>query len=289
MKKNLLFSLLMSFIFQGIFAQSYSSLHEKKVKLIQAKYCLVKDNYYMGAYEVSQGQYFKFLNDLNTKGETDKYHLYYPDTTTHKDTFYLYPHKLTYAMLITHPQYVNDPISSVSYDAALAYCQWLTDQYNADPKRKFKKVLFRLPYSKEWEFAARGGMMMVEYPWGGPFLRNKKGLFLANFRHVGSESISYDPVKKRDIVVGAEEDENGIGGVVRSRDEMKTLINSYDPNDYGLFNMSGNVAEMLGEQGVVAGGSFRDPGYDVRVSSRKFYTSPSYDIGFRVLMQVMEP
>src|SRR6478736_4482820 len=48
------------------------------------------------------------------------------------------------------------PVVNISHKAAIAYCQWLTDEYNNLKKRKFKKVLFRLPTINEWQIAALG-------------------------------------------------------------------------------------------------------------------------------------
>jgi len=60
------------------------------------------------------------------------------------------------------------------------------------------------------------------------------------------------------------------------------------PNSFGLYNMCGNVAEMIEENGIAKGGSFQDPAYQVRISSEKSYTKPQADIGFRVVIKVLE-
>jgi formylglycine-generating enzyme required for sulfatase activity len=65
-------------------------------------------------------------------------------------------------------------------------------------------------------------------------------------------------------------------------------INSYYPNSFGLYNMCGNVAEMIEEKGIAKGGSFDDSAYKVRIESEKFYTKPQADIGFRVAMKIIE-
>jgi hypothetical protein len=47
--------------------------------------------------------------------------------------------------------------------------------------------------------------------------------------------------------------------------------------------MCGNVAEMVAERGVAFGGSFLDPGYDIRIDSETSYNAPSPKVGFRVI------
>ena len=60
-------------------------------------------------------------------------------------------------------------------------------------------------------------------------------------------------------------------------------VYSHHPSNLGLFNMCGNVAEMVYENGIAYGGSFLDPGYDIRIDSEKLYDAPSPLIGFRVI------
>lgn len=59
---------------------------------------------------------------------------------------------------------------------------------------------------------------------------------------------------------------------------------SFYPNDWGLYNMSGNVAEMISEKGIAMGGSWHDTGYDVRTESAQSYTDASPLIGFRPVL-----
>ena len=81
---------------------------------------------------------------------------------------------------------------------------------------------FRLPNEFEWEYASRGGQPLNPYPWGGPYLRNGKGCILANFK----------PGR------GNYPDDGGFYTV---------KVNSYWPNDFGLYNMAGNVAEWTAD------------------------------------------
>ena len=77
---------------------------------------------------------------------------------------------------------------------------------------------YRLPLETEWEYAARGGLDLSMYPWGGPYTRNYQGCFLANFK----------PLR---------------GNYIDDGTVYTAKVGSYEPNEYGLFDMSGNVAE----------------------------------------------
>ena len=60
-------------------------------------------------------------------------------------------------------------------------------------------------------------------------------------------------------------------------------VSSYLPNDKGFFCTIGNVAEMISGKEIVVGGSWHDPGYDVRNESYKTYKGAGPTIGFRVV------
>ena len=77
---------------------------------------------------------------------------------------------------------------------------------------------YRLPTESEWEYASRGGRKLSMYPWGGPYTRDGKGCFLANFKPMRGNYVDDGFIKP-------------------------SPVGSYDPNDYGLYDMSGNVAE----------------------------------------------
>lgn len=213
----------------------------------------------------------------------------YPDTTVWiKDFIYSYNEPM-HNEYFSHPAYQDYPVVGVSWKQAMAFCNWRTHFKNSYQRSKNKPLVnkFRLPSEAEWEFAARGGIPSGVYPWGGPYLLNDRGCFLANFK----------PLR---------------GDYAADQAVYTVEAKSYLPNDFNLFNMAGNVAEWtsssydvnayeyvaslnpnmsLGRENrkVVRGGSWKDVAYYLRVSSRDYEyqdTSRSY-IGFRTVQDYL--
>jgi len=153
---------------------------------------------------------------------------------------------------------------------------------------------YRLPLESEWEYAARGGLENSMYPWGGYYTRNKDGCFLANFK----------PLR------GNYADDGGVTTVP---------VGTYQPNEYGLYDMAGNVSEWtltafdessyafshdlnpdyrynarpddppVMKRKVIRGGSWKDIGYYMQNGTRAYEyqdTTKSY-IGFRCVRPVL--
>ena len=195
-----------------------------------------------------------------------------------------------------HPAYDNYPVVGVTWSQAKAFNAWRTQLMNNWRNRNGQSDVqrFRLPTEAEWEYAARGGLELSPFPWGGPYMRNAQGCPLANFK----------PMR---------------GDYVEDGGAYTVDISSYSPNDYGLYNMAGNVAEWTStaydetvyefshelspeytyhakvtdppalHRKVTRGGSWKDIGYYCQTGTRSFEyrdTSKAY-IGFRSVMSHM--
>lgn len=140
----------------------------------------------------------------------------YPDTIMWLRDFQYSYNDPKMKMYFSHPGYANYPVVGVTWEQAQAFCQWRTQLFNN--ANYVAGQDYRLPTEAEWEYAARGGRSMALYPWGGNYVRDKRGCFMANFK----------PMR------GSYTDDDGAT-------TMKVAM--YPPNDYGLFDMAGNVSE----------------------------------------------
>ncbi|MCX2837252.1 gliding motility lipoprotein GldK [Salinimicrobium sp. MT39] len=220
--------------------------------------------------------------------ETEEIQIY-PDTTVWiKDFNYSYNEPM-HNDYFWHDAYSDYPVVGVSWKQARAFAQWRTLYHNSYRKSKGEHNVnsYRLPTEAEWEYAARGGLESATYPWGGPYTKNDRGCFMANFK----------PLR---------------GDYAADQALYTVEAKSYEPNDYGLYNMAGNVAEWVfssydpasyeysssmnpsvndesNMKKVVRGGSWKDVAYFLQVSSRDYEyadSARSY-IGFRTVQDYL--
>ncbi|WP_299119431.1 gliding motility lipoprotein GldK [uncultured Winogradskyella sp.] len=213
----------------------------------------------------------------------------YPDTTAWiRDFAYSYNEPM-HNDYFWHDAYGNYPVVGVSWKQAQAFCQWRTLNHNGYQRSKGKQPVnsYRLPSEAEWEYAARGGLQGATYPWGGPYTKNDRGCFMANFK----------PLR---------------GDYAADQALYTVEADAYDPNDFNLYNMAGNVSEWVNgsydpasyeysssinpnvndpdnTRKVVRGGSWKDVAYFLQVSSRDYEyadSARSY-IGFRTVQDYM--
>jgi len=268
---------------------------------------LTPDNRLYGKMEIDpdkivynvQGFDLKEAAKIENKGRPRKDFIYkynqpvYPDTLCWmRDFSYSYNEPMT-KRYFSHPAYGNYPVVGVNWKQAVAFCHWRTKYLNSwlMKNKKATESDFRLPTEAEWEYAARGGRSQSMFPWGNYYLRNKKGCLLANFKP-------------------------GRGNYVEDGGFYTVRADAYWPNDFGLYNMSGNVSEWTSslfyesaynfvhdmnpdirwnaldsdpprmKRKVVRGGSWKDVGYFLQTSTRQYEyqdTAKSY-IGFRCVI-----
>lgn len=217
----------------------------------------------------------------------------YPDTLCWIHDFtYSFNEPMT-NMYFWHPAYDHYPVVGVTWQQANAFNVWRTQLLNTWRGSQWESYVqdFRLPTEAEWEYAARGGLDLSPYPWGGPYIRNSRGCFLGNFK----------PMRGRYM-------EDGGFHTVE--------VTSYHPNDYGLYCMAGNVSEWCStaydesvyefshdlnpqytyhaldhdppsmKRKVIRGGSWKDIGYYLQTGTRtyEYQDSAKSYVGYRSVM-----
>ncbi len=248
-----------------------------QLKNLENSFKKVSNRLFMAETEVTNQQYNYYLTalleqkDFTTlmivKSEKVDWHKLIPDNYRNLDDKTLFP--------FGFPDNPKNPAQNMSFEAAVSYCNWLTNFYNNEPidKRKWKKVIFRLPTEEEWTTAALGGFeKSYKYPWRFNTPQNPKGCFLSNFNCTDEDCPNckvFDKITKDGALFTAQAD-------------------SYFPNDFGLYGIIGNVAEMTATKGLAKGGSWEDIPSECTIQSQKKYTNPSPAIGFRILMEILE-
>ncbi len=129
------------------------------------------DSFYMDRYEVSNQKYLRFC-----------------EATRHR-----LPEFWGMDGFRCGPDYLNHPVIGISWDDAVEYAAWCD---------------MRLPTEAEWEYAARGGLVGMNYP-------NGAEIHPSDGNYKGSQ----------------------LGGPV--------AVGSYPPNNFSLFDMQGNVVEWV--------------------------------------------
>jgi formylglycine-generating enzyme required for sulfatase activity len=170
-----------------------------------------------------------------------------------------------------HPGYNYYPVVGISYEQALEFCKWRSDRVNELYARHpssnplpGKKYLYRLPTKEEWEFAASGRLDITEYPYGYKNTVGTKGIW-KNYRLF-----------------------NYLQPLDTSRAALTAEVEAYLPNGNGVYNMIGNISEMISEKGIAKGGNYNLPLEKCKISEQQTYTKPEAWLGFRCICEVID-
>lgn len=246
------------------------------------------------AYFNDEGQIIRETVTRRLTGDYDFLNTYivnvYPDTTAWINDFdnaYNEPYTRLY---FSHGGYNDYPVVGVSWEQATAFANWRTDFLRKALGRERVYVEpYRLPTEAEWEYAARAGVNENMYPWEGNLpISEDQGCFYANF-------------KPND------------GNYMKDGHLITSRVGTYSPNDFGLYDMAGNVSEWTStaytesvgkltndlnpeyrynaakedpyrmKRKIVRGGSWKDVAHNVRSDIRmwEYQNEQRSYIGFR--------
>lgn len=243
---------------------------------------------YMQITEVSNIDYKTFLFDLLIKEDKASFLLAKPLQSLW-NTIYdarlgnYYEHNY-----FADKKYNDHPVVNVTRKGAELYCQWLqseTEKIAIEKDISFLRM-YALPNDQEWGYAAQGGKGNVDYPWGGPHVRDASGIYLANI------CLQKSPDK---LEPGKNAGYTAAGLVLKDAAVLTASVHSFTVNAYGLYHMSGNVSEFVRDHKsnalLLKGGSWNSSLEEAMIdhteNAKDGGASPFN--GFRIMIREIDP
>lgn len=177
-----------------------------------------------------------------------------------------------YLNISGHREY---PIVGITYEQATAYCKWRSDRVNeyihiqkglieSNKEQKYENVpeyvRYRLPNKIEFK-------ELASYPYSNKVLKTM----------AKEESRSMNSDQKLKIT----------GNALKSIPTNPVF--AYWPNEKGLYNIHGNVAEMVQEKGIAMGGSWKDQKHIIMLGKESKYEKAELWLGFRCVCEQKLP
>jgi formylglycine-generating enzyme len=187
-------------------------------------------SFYIDETEVSNVDYKEFLFYILQDSGEAMFTKLYPDTLVWlRDLAFNDPYTEYY---FYHEAFNTYPVVGVNWHQANEYAKWRTLIVNKTLLENDEEAIlypaFRLPTEGEWEYAARGLLEMENYTWEGKSLRDASGRFRSNFKRGRGDYAGWA---------------GGDGGHYTDGYMITAPVRSFYPNDFGAYNMAGNVAE----------------------------------------------
>lgn len=163
------------------------------------------------------------------------------------------------------------PVTGISYEQAKLFCKLKSKMYNSEVNPYYEKyklaIRFRLPKINEWEEFALSGLSQE--------MKNNKMLDSINIKKCPLFNYQYNFTCE------------SIVNMKKKYGEGIVAINDFWPSEIGLYNVYGNVAEMIDEKGYCKGGSYFDYAAKSMTNKTRQYNGPQPWLGFRSVAELV--
>lgn len=222
--------------------------------------------FYMARAEVTNLEYRTFLFDLLIHDKKAEFLKAKPHQDLWLDAGSQTNGKKMKDYYFADKKYNDYPVVNITPEGAELYCKWLASFTESEEFR----LVIRLPYESEWEKAARSTKNSASaYTWGSDSIQNKRGCHLANFciKKSSEQLKQYTECKPKNF------NAYNSAEYMLGDSMMTAKVSSYNPNDYGLYCIAGNVAEMVYDNKtktvITKGGSWNSDFVHCKISSRE--------------------
>ena len=247
--------------------------NSSKKQVIPPGTVLFQEGLFVDMTEITNFSWLEYMswNKNNYGASSEAYKAVLPDTTVWQNTNSLFEQ-----IYLRHPAFHNYPVVGVSYEQALKFCAWRSDRVNELLFAKTNKFeyhfyktdstfceipqtcSYRLPTEKEWENFAIA-------PFSKKVIRKQKDNSIYNLKGA----------------IITDKKGNKINNFTAS-------VHSFWPNNYGMYQLVGDVAEMVSEKGIAKGGSWFHTIQESAINTSTPYTSSTGWLGFRCVCDVKE-
>lgn len=264
---------LFSFVCASIMSFTFSS----KLDFRPPGTAEIVDNFFYDVNEITNISWKEYLSFIKESDgvDSERYKANLPDTMVWmEEGSYNEPLVETY---FSHPSYDYYPVVGITHKQATDYCTWRTEAVKTMLKANGiegpKSFRYRLPSQTEWSLMANAGMS-----------KKSKRLIAKQAKK------NAVPIKKitgnfRFKVKEGDKDPFNDPHILKIPIPSPTFL----PNKYGVYNIYGNVAEMVTEPGIAMGGSFNHYYEDIVPENKIIsYNSPEKWLGFRCVCEILE-
>lgn len=213
--------------------------------------CLIEDSLWVSKYETTNEQYKSFVNQY----EGDSIFLL-PNEELFIDCFYTG----YYQTYFNQKEFNNYPVVAISFENVQLYCDWLSNNDSIFD--------YFIPSKSEWLYAfgyqkgLNGTIYNYAYSWGSNSIYSSKGKVMGNL---------FIPIEYQ------------VGKVLN----RIMPVDSYKDNQFSLYNLTGNVSEMISDSiGCGIGGGWLNLPEKATVSDLQCYSGASINLGFRIFARL---